>query len=71
MDDRSECVRIRAVLTQSKNSAVTGEYLPDVLEEGHSAWCDAGLDSRRFLNAIVTYDQAYGPLQNTVARKHL
>ncbi|ELZ92978.1 hypothetical protein C440_12694 [Haloferax mucosum ATCC BAA-1512] len=73
MNDRSERVRIRVrtVLTQSKNSAATGEYLPDVLEEGHRAWCDAGLDSRRFLNAIITYDQAYGPIQNTVARKHL
>ncbi|WP_049967384.1 DUF7845 domain-containing protein [Haloferax prahovense] len=73
MDDRDDRVRIRirTVLTQSKNSAATGEYLPDVLEEGYSAWCDAGLDSRRFLNAIVTYDRAYGPVQNTVARKHL
>ncbi|WP_410764923.1 helix-turn-helix transcriptional regulator [Haloferax sp. DFSO60] len=73
MDDRDKRVRIRirTVLTQSKNSASTGEYLPDVLEEGYSAWCDAGLDSRRFLNAIVTYEQAYGPMQNTVVHKHL
>ncbi|MFK8215443.1 helix-turn-helix domain-containing protein [Haloferax sp. ATCC BAA-646] len=73
MDNRDDRVRIRirTVLTQSKNSTATGEYLPDVLEEGYSAWCDAGLDSRRFLNAIVTYDRAYGPVQNTVTRKHL
>ncbi|WP_241768151.1 hypothetical protein [Haloferax sp. ATB1] len=71
MDDRSKRVkiRVRSILSDAKSKK--GEYLPEVLDNGYGAWCDAGLDASRFYNAIVVYDQAYGPSQSTVANQHL
>ncbi|WP_225316425.1 MULTISPECIES: hypothetical protein [Haloferax] len=73
MDDRSKRVkiRVRSILTESKNSTAKGEYLPDVIDAGYSAWCDAGLDAGRFYNAIIEFDQAYGPKQSAIASQHL